>query len=293
MVDGVVAISSSKKALSWVPFLRGRLFSKHHPHIKSPAFVVATLTGTIALLLGSPTVHARSCQSELQHTQASIKRVVDGDTVELANGQKVRIIGINTLELNAKNASDKRMAARAKSALQALLTDKQVTLAAGRDRKDRYGRLLAHIKLANGRDVAAELIHQGLAIAVGVGRNTACATENMGLERQTRNRQRGVWASRGDWWSVNEPRLTRASGFRLISSTVISTTLKGRKSGLRMANGLQLVPSSTWPLNAKKTEELFVALDQQGIEVRGWMGRGGASPTLKLHHPANVQLVSR
>lgn len=236
--------------------------------------------------------HARACLSDLQRSSATVSRVIDGDTVVLANGQKVRIIGINTLELDAKDPQDKRLAKQAHTTLQRLLRQERVTLFAGRDRKDRYDRLLAHIKIGSGQDVATELLAQGLAISVSVGRNSACAEENMIIEKAARERNLGVWSEKGEWWSDQQPRLTRFRGFSVIRATVSSAKLKGRKSTLQLANGLRVKLGGAWPMNAQDTQTLFSSLKLHTIEVRGWLGGKVTSPTLTLHHTANMQVAS-
>jgi hypothetical protein len=85
--------------------------------------------------------------------------VVDGDTVDLSTGERVRIIGIDTPERGACGFQE------AADALAAMVTGKAVVVTAGaRDDVDKYGRILRYIDV-DGTDVGLALIQQGLAIA--------------------------------------------------------------------------------------------------------------------------------
>lgn len=87
--------------------------------------------------------------------------VYDGDTLTI-NGERIRIIGLDAPEIGsgARCASEARAADEARNELRRLLRGAEITLR--RDGTDRYGRTLAYV-YADGRDVAKELIAQGLA----------------------------------------------------------------------------------------------------------------------------------
>jgi hypothetical protein len=83
-----------------------------------------------------------------------VDRVVDGDTL-VFNGEKVRLLGINTPEKGEKYYSE------AKEYLEQI-NGSRVYLEYGSDKKDRYGRILAYV-FYEGRNINEELIDQGLA----------------------------------------------------------------------------------------------------------------------------------
>lgn len=251
-----------------------------------------SLVISACILLTTP-ASARECQHDLAKTSAVVSYAVDGDTIVLTTNQRVRIIGLDTLEMDAKDPEDRHWAIQATNALDKLVTGKSVTLLSGQDRKDRYDRLLAHVKLPDGQDVAKQLIQQGLGIAVGVGRNTACAESNRTLENIARSQQRGIWKNKGRWWSNGESRLTAKRGFHVIRSTVSERFDAGQKTRLQLANGLYVKLGRHWPLDAVQTNALFAETDKQIVEVRGWIGGRLPTPELSLHHPANIQIVAQ
>jgi endonuclease YncB( thermonuclease family) len=92
-----------------------------------------------------------------------VERVVDGDTivVQLRTGraEKVRVLGIDAPEAGTC------WAAQATAATRRLADGKHVTLIgdATQATRDRYGRLLAYVWLAGGRDLGFQLVAGGYA----------------------------------------------------------------------------------------------------------------------------------
>lgn len=94
-------------------------------------------------------------------TQAEVVRVIDGDTVELADGQRVRYLLVDTPEVTG--GKDECYGAEARDFNQQTVEGKTVTLIYDEQEcTDRYDRLLAFVEVA-GRDVNALLIERGFA----------------------------------------------------------------------------------------------------------------------------------
>lgn len=84
--------------------------------------------------------------------------VHDGDTF-WHEGEKIRLVDIDTPELNGKCASEKALAIRARNRLLDIL---QAPYRIHREGKDRYGRTLAVVTV-NVRSVGDMLVSEGLA----------------------------------------------------------------------------------------------------------------------------------
>ena len=92
-------------------------------------------------------------------TTVTVERVVDGDTLEVSSGDRVRLIGIDTPE--AGECGDDEAAA----VLRRLVDGRRVTLVAGASQdRDRYGRLLRYVEV-DGVDANLVLLQRGRAIA--------------------------------------------------------------------------------------------------------------------------------
>ncbi len=87
-----------------------------------------------------------------------VTRVVDGDTLELGNGETVRMVGIDTPEVGECGFE------QASANLSSLTLGKQVRLTRSDEDRDRYGRLLRYVD-AGEVDAGLRLIRNGLAIA--------------------------------------------------------------------------------------------------------------------------------
>jgi len=93
-----------------------------------------------------------------QNDVANVTRVVDGDTVELQDGVKVRMLGINTPEKKEVYHDE------AMNYLKERVEGRQVVLRKGTQDKDLYGRELRFIFL-NDENINIELIKGGFANA--------------------------------------------------------------------------------------------------------------------------------
>lgn len=87
-----------------------------------------------------------------------VTRIVDGDTLELGNGETVRLVGIDTPEVGVCGFEE------AGARLAELVLGRRVTLAESDEERDGYGRLLRYVDAA-GRDAGLALVQEGLAIA--------------------------------------------------------------------------------------------------------------------------------
>lgn len=88
-------------------------------------------------------------------------RVIDGDTIAV-RGVTIRIMGLDAPELRGACPAEILLAQRARARLQQLLAGPYSIERHGRDR---YGRALARVRDAQGRDVAAVMVSEGLAHA--------------------------------------------------------------------------------------------------------------------------------
>lgn len=88
-------------------------------------------------------------------------RVIDGDTIAV-RGTTIRIIGLDAPEMHGRCPLETQMARAARDRLAVLLQDGATIWRRGRDR---YGRALAVVHDAAGRDVAQLLVSEGLARA--------------------------------------------------------------------------------------------------------------------------------
>jgi micrococcal nuclease len=92
-------------------------------------------------------------------------RVVDGDTVILDGGERVRLIGVDTPELHRPNTPVQYYAREARAFTRRLAEHRAVRLDYDQTRRDRYGRTLAYVFLEDGTFVNLEIVRQGYGFA--------------------------------------------------------------------------------------------------------------------------------
>ena len=132
-------------------------------------------------------------------TRATVVAVYDGDTLTLSTGDKVRLRGVNTPEI--KPAEDYGIEAR--DAARDLLLNQEVILTYGPSEsvRDGYGRLLASVHTADGRDLALHLLEQGLGHVFLIPPESLDATLLVNAQDTARAAGRGIWSTdryRGD-----------------------------------------------------------------------------------------------
>lgn len=125
---------------------------------------------------------------------ATVQRVIDGDSVLLTDGREVRYIGVDAAELE----SDGPWAQAAKAANIRLVEGRSVRLEQEISDTDRYGRLLRHVYVGD-RWVNGELVAAGLVQVRLYPPNVQRGTELVRLQEEAQRRRRGMWRRRV-WW---------------------------------------------------------------------------------------------
>jgi micrococcal nuclease len=125
-----------------------------------------------------------------------VERVVDGDTIVLAGGERVRYIGVDTPE-SVKPGTPVQCYAKAASHFNARLVEGQrVRLRYDAERQDRYGRTLAYVfRSQDGLFVNAELVRRGYATTLTIPPNVAHADDFRRLAGGARRAGRGLWSA--------------------------------------------------------------------------------------------------
>lgn len=145
---------------------------------------------------------------------AVVARVIDGDTIALSNGERVRLVQIDTPELGTGECYSRKAA----SVLAVLLPPGSlVQLEADRrlDEVDRYGRLLRYV-FRGGLNVNLALVERGAAtVWFFHGDRGRYAGALLATAREARSAARGLWgACPGTPFEPSRPADTGSSGRR-------------------------------------------------------------------------------
>jgi micrococcal nuclease len=126
---------------------------------------------------------------------ATVARVVDGDTVTLAPGGRARLIGVDTPEVFGRSECFGR---EASAFAKRRLAGRRVTVEVGTEPRDRYGRLLVYL-YAGGRLFNDELVREGYATVLTIAPNVERARELRAASHVAREQQRGLWGACPLW----------------------------------------------------------------------------------------------
>jgi micrococcal nuclease len=151
--------------------------------------------GTIIMVAACAAALAGAAQTASSGTftlRGTVTYVVDGDTIHVDVGsreEKVRLIGIDTPEVGQCDA------AKATGLARRLAQDRAVRLVGDSTQatRDRYGRLLAYVRLPNGRDLGYQQLARGYARVYVYDRPFQRLVAYRRAEQVGRKRADGIW----------------------------------------------------------------------------------------------------
>jgi micrococcal nuclease len=124
---------------------------------------------------------------------ATVARVIDGDTVELTSGERVRYLMIDTPETTG--GKNDCFGAEAVAFNRQAVEGREVSLAYDEVCEDDYGRLLAYVTVG-GRELNALMVERGYACVLQIAPNGADrADEFDDLEYAAKTGMAGLWGA--------------------------------------------------------------------------------------------------
>lgn len=156
---------------------------------------VDTTTSPLSPALTSQGADVASPATPTQQTALNlflVTRVIDGDTVEIAGGQHVRYIGIDTPESVDPRKPVQCFGKEASQRNTELVLGKEVRLVKDVRDRDQYGRLLRYVYIGD-TFINKELVVEGYAHAATFPPDVAHAKEFAADERGAREAKRGLW----------------------------------------------------------------------------------------------------
>ncbi|NJD08262.1 MAG: DUF4124 domain-containing protein [Methylococcaceae bacterium] len=212
-----------------------------------------------------------------------VKKVYDGDTIILENGERVRLLGLNTPEIAGSYRDEEPGGPQARDWLSGKIAGLRVRLETDAESKDRYGRTLAHVFTADGTHINLALVKAGLATTDVFPPNLKYVDAMAAAEREAERNRAGIWGMR-DYQPKPVERLNRsdAVGWQRLVGTVTALSDGRNYAGLRFGERLEVrIP--------KQNLRLFPALSSylgQKLEARGWLSRQARKPALWVRHPS-------
>jgi micrococcal nuclease len=157
------------------------------PVTARPAAAAAALAA-LAALAGCDGGDARCGAAEAQ-----VARIIDGDTIELVGGERIRYLMVDAPEI--RGAAPACYGVNAVTFNTDLVLGRRVELRDDVECRDRFGRRLAYVSV-DGREVNALMVERGFACARHIPPNGADrVAEFEALEDSARRARRGLWGA--------------------------------------------------------------------------------------------------
>jgi endonuclease YncB( thermonuclease family) len=252
---------------------------------------VALAIATIAASTSSSSVRAAdACNAEPSET-VKIARVVDGRTIQLADGRAIRLAGV---ELPSSATAREH----ARAVLDALLANRSITLSGASETADRYGRQTAFAVLPDsGTTVQQVLLAQGALLASGTVPDAGCAAELLSTEARARNARSGLWTG-------NVIKNAESPG-DILAGIGQFGLVEGKVRSVRQAGGITYVnfgPRWTRDFAVTIPRRALSSFEQAGsplkslanrqVRVRGWVQRRGG-PRIAVLRPGQIELLEK
>lgn len=250
----------------------------------------------LAIWLGG---HARAdCTAPAMDAYVSVASVVDGDTIRLKDQTLVRLVGINTPEIDHDGDDSQPLAHAARQFLETQLTGQgRVGLVYGLENRDRHGRTLAHVFVEQGDtrlNVQETLLENGLAMWVAIAPNTRFLTCYQAAEAKARQQGEGIW--REAYFQPKDaahPGELRP-GFQRLQGKIVAVFQTKNYFWLKFNDtvALRIAPKDIHNFDLSRLR----ALEGKILEARGWLskyqsqyqGKRQTRLTMQISHPAAV-----
>ncbi len=156
---------------------------------------------TIAVLVAASLILLRISQSSTEDRESSseshtvlIVHVIDGDTIETSEGERIRLLGIDAPEVAHHGREGERFGNDSTRWLSRQIEGKIVTLRVGREPLDRYGRTLAWVYTSDGTFVNEQILKSGMAKLLDkYGLPADLEPSLRSAEAMGRVKKRGLW----------------------------------------------------------------------------------------------------
>lgn len=214
-------------------------------------------------------VWAQDCAPPAIHEKVQIGHVVDGDTLRLKDGRRLRLAGVNAPELANDGNPEQPLARASRAAVVAFIAGTEfVQLSFESRRADRYGRILAHVTHPSGRSLESHLVREGLAVPFAVAPDLLLADCLRRLADQARQAGRGIWQT-SYWAPLPATQLDNAeSAFRIVCGRVAKVDA-GRDVYLELEGSLAIHIARD-QLKHFDQQQLRESLGRT-VEVVGWL----------------------
>jgi micrococcal nuclease len=276
-------------------------------NLKNNPVLLLVLLTAFAAVLGAAEIYVRegpeggriysdkpSPDSKLLSVRAGVRyrvvrHVYDGDTLLLDDRTKVRLLGINTPEVESSRKSGEPGGEEARSWLKTAIEGRKILLEQDVERSDRYKRTLAQVFTEDGVHINRELVRAGLATVNIHPPNLKYAQRLIEAERLAQAEGLGIW---GDpayaAEAIENLNRSNARGWHRLVGRPIA--LKRNRKYMR------LIYSERVDVRiSRENLDLFPDLNEylgRDTEIRGWPSRRKDHYSILVRHPSALRVLN-
>jgi len=244
----------------------------------------------VSLIWCSP-ASADNCSTPATAEPVQVRYVHDGDSLVLGDNKKIRLIGINTPEIAHQKQPTQALAIKARDRLRQLLFQQgnRAQLIYGEQQHDRHRRNLAHLWLADGNNLAAELLREGLGWTIAIPPNVRYLDCYLESEKTARTASCGVW-HHPDYVARDSGGLSlRDEGFQRVEGRIIRVNHGCGATWINL-EGCFVIRISDQDIGWFKNRPDRNWLGRN-IEVRGWLYSAKGELRVNVQHPTALQFT--
>jgi len=233
-----------------------------------------------------PSVKSRVIEAQSQPSRLLryVRKVYDGDTIILEDGKHIRLLGVNTPEIESRQRAEEPGGVAAKKWLQAQLHDKKVYLEYDEVKIDKYKRQLAHVFLSNGKHLNVMLLENGWGTVSIIPPNVRYSDKLVQAQRQAEKARLGIWAMPDYQLQPITQIANHSRGWKRFSATP-HTIKKNRKYTRLLINDKIDIRVANNNLKAFPPLSTYLG---KSLEIRGWVSRNNDHYTMLIQHPSSL-----
>jgi micrococcal nuclease len=265
--------------------------------------IISSVLITLAFVVGSAAFLKNQiqplCFNNEFSSEARVAKVIDGDTIVLDGGEKVRYLGINAPEIRVRYGNQwipkiQICGEEAKTYNQKLVEGKMVRLEYDQKKRDDYNRILAYVwsdeVLINGA-----LLRNGLALVDVRSPNRKHQKMFFDSQKEAREFHRGIWGKIEDHTFSDQEAFKLIGEIGVVQGTIIRVTIDREKvylhfgkngekdfAGIIYKDNLQ-----SFPWESKDLARSFLGRE---VKIYGFV-RSYGGPEIIISAPSQVDIL--
>lgn len=248
-----------------------------------------TIVFLLALVCDAGTIAQAVCPVYTTGKLETVTTVVDGDTLTLATGVKVRLAGIDTAELGHGLGPDAPGAQSGKQLLKQLMdgSSNQIRLETAKESSDRYGRLIAHVYSNDGKNIQEQILRSGWALGYARPPNMEHLECYREAETEAQKKQLGLWRIPAKPVASLD---LGVQGFTRVAGKVLRINRSRKSIWIAMGErfSIRVAQEDLHHFNAVAFEQLV----GHTLEARGYLNTYHGQIQMRIRHPADWRVVN-